>query len=201
MAAEPGPDEGALAERVDAALRDVPDFPEPGVLFKDITPLLADAALLADTVREIARPWQGEVDVVLGLEARGFVFGAAAAIELGVGFVPVRKAGKLPAATERVDYDLEYGTASIEVHADALTPGARVLVVDDVLATGGTAAAACRLVDRLGAAVVGVDVVVELAALGGRAALPGLSVRSLLSKPEERGHTKDFPSSSHCNRL
>lgn len=183
MAAEPGTAAapGALAGRIDAALRDVRDFPEPGILFKDITPLLADAALLADTVRELARPWRGEVDVVLGLEARGFVFGAAAAIELGVGFVPVRKEGKLPAATERVDYDLEYGTASIEVHADALVAGARVLVVDDVLATGGTAAAACRLVDRLGAAVVGVDVVVELAALGGRSALPGLSVRSLLS--------------------
>ena len=168
-------------ERILDALRDIPDFPEPGVTFKDITPLLADAVLFADVVAEHARPWAGRVDAVAGLEARGFIFGAAVAVHLGVGFVPVRKAGKLPADAVGVDYALEYGTARIEAHADAVPAGARVLVVDDVLATGGTAAAACRLFEQLQAEVVGVDVVIELAALGGRERLPERAVRALLT--------------------
>ncbi|GAB3116806.1 adenine phosphoribosyltransferase [Janibacter alkaliphilus] len=174
------PDE-ELAARITASLRDIPDFPEPGVLFKDITPLIGDGALLTQTVTGLARPWHGRVDAVAGLEARGFVFGAAVAVALGVGFVPVRKAGKLPADAVGVDYALEYGTARIEAHADAVPAGARVLVVDDVLATGGTAAAACRLFEQLQAEVVGVDVVIELAALGGRERLPERAVRALLT--------------------
>ena len=173
--------DAALQDRIRAGLRDVPDFPEPGVTFKDITPLLADAELFAAVVEAHAEPWRGTVDRVAGLEARGFIFGAAIALHLGVGFVPVRKAGKLPGETVGLDYALEYGTARIEVHADALTPGASVLVVDDVLATGGTAAAACTLLETCGAQVPGVEVLVELEALDGRRALAGRAVRSLLT--------------------
>ena len=173
--------DATLRNRILDALRDIPDFPEPGVTFKDITPLLADAALFAHVVAEHARPWDGRVDAVAGLEARGFIFGAAVAVHLGVGFVPVRKAGKLPGRTVGLDYDLEYGSARIEVHDDAIAPGARVLVVDDVLATGGTAAAACRLLESCGAEVPGVEVLVEIAALGGRTALTGRDVRSLVT--------------------
>lgn len=170
-----------IGERVASALRDVPDFPEPGVTFKDITPLLQDGPLLADVVAEMASHWRDQVDVVVGLEARGFIFGTAVALDLGVGFVPVRKAGKLPARTVSLDYQLEYGSARIEVHEDAMPAGPRVLVVDDVLATGGTAAAACALVEQLEAHVTGVAVVVELADLHGRDALVGRDVRSLLT--------------------
>lgn len=173
--------DATLRNRILDALRDIPDFPEPGVTFKDITPLLADAALFADVVAEHARPWDGRVDAVAGLEARGFIFGAAVAVHLSVGFVPVRKAGKLPGRTVGLDYDLEYGSARIEVHDDAIAPGARVLVVDDVLATGGTAAAACRLLESCGAEVPGIEVLVEIAALGGRTALTGRDVRSLVT--------------------
>ena len=173
--------DAALQDRIRAGLRDVPDFPEPGVTFKDITPLLADAELFAAVVEAHAEPWRGKVDRVAGLEARGFIFGAAIALHLGVGFVPVRKAGKLPGETVGLDYALEYGTARIEVHADALTPGASVLVVDDVLATGGTAAAASTLLETCGAQVPGVEVLVELEALDGRRALAGRAVRSLLT--------------------
>ena len=173
--------DAALQDRIRAGLRDVPDFPEPGVTFKDITPFLADAELFAAVVEAHAEPWRGKVDRVAGLEARGFIFGAAIALHLGVGFVPVRKAGKLPGETVGLDYALEYGTARIEVHADALTPGASVLVVDDVLATGGTASAACTLLETCGAQVPGVEVLVELEALDGRRALAGRAVRSLLT--------------------
>lgn len=171
----------ALAERVTAAMRDVEDFPEPGVTFKDITPVLADGALLADAVRAHAEPHRGQVDIVAGLEARGFIFGAAVALELGVGFLPVRKAGKLPGPTVGVDYDLEYGSARVEVHAADLPDGARVLVVDDVLATGGTAAAGCRLIEACGGHVVAIEVLTEIAALGGRNLLAGYTVRSLVT--------------------
>lgn len=170
-----------LREQILGALRDVADFPEPGVTFKDITPLLGDGRLFGAVTREHARVWDGHVDVVAGLEARGFIFGAAVALHLGVGFVPVRKAGKLPGETVGLDYALEYGTARIEVHADAVAPGARVLVVDDVLATGGTARAACELLESCGAEVPGIEVLVEIAALGGRAALAGRDVRSLVT--------------------
>lgn len=170
-----------LPERIAASLRDVPDFPEPGVLFKDISPLLADPPLFADVVAAHAEPWQGRVDLVAGLEARGFIFGAAVAMHLGAGFVPVRKAGKLPGPTVGLDYALEYGQARIEVNEDAVPPGARVLVVDDVLATGGTAAAACRLLEQMGALVSGVEVLVEIASLRGRDRVTGGAVRSLLT--------------------
>lgn len=170
-----------LAERIGRALRDVPDFPEPGVVFKDITPLLGDALLFGEVVRAHAEPWRGRVDAVAGLEARGFIFGAAVALELGVGFLPVRKAGKLPGPTVGHDYALEYGTARIEIHDHAVAEGARVLIVDDVLATGGTAAAACRLLERCGAIIPGVEVLAEIAALQGRTALTGRAVRSLIT--------------------
>ena len=170
-----------LAERIARALREVQDFPEPGVVFKDITPLLGDALLFGEVVRAHAGPWRGRVDAVAGLEARGFIFGAAVALELGVGFLPVRKAGKLPGPTVSHDYALEYGTARIEVHDQAVAHGARVLVVDDVLATGGTAAAACALLERCGALIPGIEVLAEIAALHGRTALTGRTVRSLVT--------------------
>lgn len=163
----------ALRARLAARIRDVPDFPAHGVLFKDITPLLADAAAFGECVEALAAPWRSlQLDSVCGIEARGFIFGAAVARALGVGFVPLRKAGKLPAATRGVEFKLEYGAARLEVHADALATGARVLVVDDVLATGGTLAAARELVRGLGAGVVGAAVVIELDFLGGRAQWP-----------------------------
>lgn len=159
----------ALRARLAARIRDVPDFPAPGVLFKDITPLLADAGSFGDCLAALAAPWRAAaVDVVCGIEARGFIFGAALARILGAGFVPLRKGGKLPGATVGVDFQLEYASTRLEVHADALAPGAHALIVDDVLATGGTLAAACALLDRLGARVAGGSVVVELAFLDGR---------------------------------
>ena len=174
-------DLGALFDRL---VRDVADFPTPGVMFKDVSPLLADPGGLRAVVTALAAAGRDAggtttVDRVVGLEARGFIFGAPVALELGAGFVPVRKAGKLPGATHRVSYALEYGEAVLEVHRDALRPGDRVLVVDDVLATGGTAAAARTLVEACGATVAGVSVLLELAALGGRAALPGIPVTAL----------------------
>ena len=161
-------------------IRDVPDFPKPGILFRDITPLLADpdgfteatvcmAAMFADVE---------EFDLVVGIEARGFIFGAAMALHLKKGFVPVRKAGKLPAGTVKASYELEYGNAEIEVHGDAVTAGQRILIVDDVLATGGTMACTCRLMEELGAEVVGIGFLIELRALEGRALLRGYRVEA-----------------------
>ncbi|MDO5627935.1 MAG: adenine phosphoribosyltransferase [Mobilicoccus sp.] len=170
----------SLASLVAAHLHDIPDFPEPGVLFKDFTPLLREHEAFAAVVDDAVHRFRDAVDYVVGIEARGFMIGAATAYALGVGFVPVRKEGKLPGETEAATYDLEYGTATIEIHTDAFPRGARVLVMDDVLATGGTAAATCDLVERLGGVVVAVDVVVELTALGGAGALGGRTLRSLL---------------------
>jgi adenine phosphoribosyltransferase len=167
----------ALAERVRRLVRDVPDFPLPGILFRDITPLLADAPVFAALVEAWAQAHEG-VDVVAGVEARGFIFAAPLAFRLGAGFVPVRKSGKLPGATEQASYALEYGTATLEVTRDAFRPGQRVLLVDDVLATGGTAAAAIELIERAGAEVTAVQVLVELAALAGRDRLAGRDVRA-----------------------
>lgn len=150
-------------------IRDVPDFPKPGIVFKDITPVLADADGFAGAMAELAEPWRGvALDAVIGIESRGFILGAALARDLGVGFVPVRKPGKLPARTLALDYALEYGSDRLEIHADALPPGARLLVVDDVLATGGTLRAAVALARRQGAQVIGAAVLVELAFLGAR---------------------------------
>jgi adenine phosphoribosyltransferase len=161
-----------LAQRVQRAIRDVPDFPTPGITFKDITPLLADSVLLRDVVRAMQAPFaQSEISHVVAMESRGFLFGVPMALTLGAAFVPVRKPGKLPWKTAREGYALEYGDDALEIHTDALTPGARVLLVDDVLATGGTAAAAARLVERQGGLVVGVSVLMELAFLRGRDAL------------------------------
>lgn len=151
-------------------IRDVPDFPRPGILFKDITPVLADADGFADAIAAMAEPWRGiALDAVIGVESRGFILGAALARELGIGFVPVRKPGKLPGKKLTMDYALEYGSDRLEIHADALPPGARTLVVDDLLATGGTLKAAIALARQQGAEVVGASVLVELTALGARA--------------------------------
>lgn len=174
-------DQGELAPRVAGLIRDVPDHPRPGVVFKDITPLLVDGPAFGSVVTYLAQHVRGEVDVVVGMEARGFIFGAPVAVELGVGFVPVRKEGKLPRTTLAGAYELEYGNAVIELHADAIHAGTRVLVVDDVLATGGTAAATLDLLDRLGAEVVGVSFVMELAFLRGREKLAGRRVDSLVT--------------------
>ena len=166
---------------VASKLRDIPDFPTPGVLFKDFTPLLADADAVRAVVDDVARRYRGRVDVVVGVEARGFILGAAAAYAMGVGFVPVRKAGKLPGRTHEAEYTLEYGTATLEVHVDAFIKGHRVLIMDDVLATGGTAAATCDLVERAGASVVALEFVLEIGFLNGRAALPGRVVSAMLT--------------------
>ena len=162
-------------------IRDVPDFPKPGVGFKDITPLLADPSALALAVEFLVQPFRGKgVEIVVGAESRGFIFGTAAAKALAVGFVPVRKPGKLPSATRKESYALEYGTDSLEIHADALRAGQRVLVVDDVLATGGTLEACVRLVRGGGAALMGVAVLIELVALGGRARVGDVPLHSVL---------------------
>ena len=150
-------------------LRDIPDFPKPGVLFKDFTPLLADGDALRAVADHLAQRYAGRVDAVVGIEARGFILGAATAYAMGVGFVPVRKAGKLPGETYEATYTLEYGTATLEIHVDAFVEGQRVLIMDDVLATGGTLAAAHELFASLGVVVVGTAVLMELAGLGGRA--------------------------------
>lgn len=173
----------AATEAIERLVRVIPDYPKPGISFKDITPLLADAEGFGTVVRALADAGRDGsevvVDAVVGLEARGFIFGTPVALELGVGFVPVRKPGKLPAATFGVDYKLEYGSARVEIHQDALRPGARVLIVDDVLATGGTARAAVRLVEHCGARVTALAVVGELPQLGGRALLGDLPVVAL----------------------
>ena len=160
--------DGSIRELVLSRIRDIPDFPQAGVQFKDFTPLLADGAALGAVVEDIAGRYAGAVDVVVGIEARGFILGAAVAYHLRSGFVPVRKSGKLPGPSLREEYTLEYGSAVLEIHEGALRPGQRVLVVDDVLATGGTVAATCRLVERAGATVTGIDVVLELTFLNGR---------------------------------
>src|SRR6266496_3770274 len=166
-------------------IRDIPDYPQAGVVFKDITPLLADHRGFAQVVQALAasgRDTNGNVvvDKVVGIEARGFILAAPVALALGAGFVPVRKKGKLPAASHAQTYQLEYGTAKLEVHEDAFAPGDRVLVIDDVLATGGTASATASLIRRSGAEVTAIAVMLELGFLAGRAQLPGLAVRSLL---------------------
>jgi adenine phosphoribosyltransferase len=169
-----------LTRLITTLVRDVPDYPQAGVVFKDITPLLADGKAFAAVVDALAVTY-GPVDKVAGIEARGFILAAPVACRLGVGFVPIRKQGKLPGATFAQDYDLEYGTATIEVLTDAFEPGERVLVIDDVLATGGTARATADLVQRAGARVAGLAVLLELSFLNGRAKLTGLPVSALLS--------------------
>jgi len=162
-------------------IRDVPDFPKPGIVFKDITPLLADHRAMREVISGLVKPFESAgIEVVAGIEARGFIFAALAADRLGAGMVPIRKMGKLPSRTITLTYQLEYGTDSIQMHADAFKPGAKVLVVDDLLATGGTLGAACQLVDKLGGKVAGVACVIELEFLAGRQKLPGRNVHSLI---------------------
>ncbi|MHB8340247.1 MAG: adenine phosphoribosyltransferase [Mycobacteriales bacterium] len=168
------------ADFLHALVREVLDWPRPGIRFKDLTPLFADPVAFATVVRALA-DGAGPIDVVAGVEARGFVLAAPVAIALGVGFVPIRKAGKLPRATVRAEYALEYGTDVLELHADAVRVGQRVLIVDDVLASGGTARAAAGLVDRLGGRVSAIAVLAELAGLGGRDRVAPLPVRALVS--------------------
>lgn len=169
-------------EHLKALIRDVPDFPMQGILFRDVTPLLRDPKGLAQVVDALAERYRGQgIDVVAGIESRGFMFGVPLAVALGTGFVPIRKLGKLPAEKITREYALEYGTNSLEVHRDAVKPGERVLMVDDLLATGGTANAAAGLVEELGAVVVEAAFVIELAFLNGRAALEGRPVHALLT--------------------
>lgn len=161
-------------------IRQIPDYPQPGVIFKDITPVLANAAAFQTVTTQLAAVARVEVDTVVGIEARGFILGAPVAHALGAGFVPVRKAGKLPHRTASRSYDLEYGSATVEIHSDAVSAGDRVLVVDDVLATGGTAEATCELIEQLGAEVVSVAMLLEIVALNGRTRLKGRDVVSLI---------------------
>ncbi len=172
------------ADSIQQAVREIPDFPKPGILFRDITPILADPALFRQSVSILAERHRARrPDAVAAVDARGFIFGAAVAYELGVGFIPIRKKGKLPYTTYDEPYALEYGSAAISVHTDALKAGARILIVDDLLATGGTAAACARLVERLGGIVVELAFLIELAGLQGRAKLAPRPVFSAIIYP------------------
>ena len=169
------------AADLECGIRNVPDFPKPGIQFKDITPVLADPRLFAGSIDLLVGNFKpGMVDAVVGIDARGFIFAAAAALQLQAGFVPVRKKGKLPYLTHEQDYALEYGTNSIAIHVDALKPGSRVLLIDDLLATGGTAAAAAALLRKVGAQILEITFLIELSFLNGREKLKGSPVRSLI---------------------
>ena len=167
---------------IERAIRNVPDFPKPGIQFKDITPLLADARLFAGAIDLLTEKFApGSVDAVVGIDARGFIFAAAAAVRLKAGFIPVRKKGKLPYQTIEQDYALEYGHATVAIHTDAIKPGSRVLLVDDLLATGGTSAAAVALVKKLGGEILEAGFLIELKFLNGREKLAGIPIRSLVT--------------------
>ena len=169
----------ALSERLKQEIRDIPDFPQPGIIFRDITPLLANAATLKTVLDTMAAPYTG-IDQVVIIESRGFILGTPIAYQLGAGVVPVRKPGRLPARTLSEQYELEYGANSLEIHFDAITEGQRVLIVDDLLATGGTVRATINLIERLGGDVAGVAVLAELSALNGRERLADYDVHSLV---------------------
>lgn len=177
------PDRSAVIARVSELMREIPDYPEPGILFRDITTVLADAEAFAGLVAVMAAGTPGPVDLVAGMESRGFLLAAPIAVALGAGVVPVRKAGKLPGPTIGQTYDLEYGTATLELHPFTVPAGSRVLVVDDVLATGGTAAATLRLFADCDAEVIGISVLAELVGLRGRDKVPGVPVDALLTLP------------------
>ena len=167
---------------LEAAIRNVPDFPQPGIQFKDITPVLGDARLFAGAVNLMAaRHADAGIDACVGIDARGFIFAAAAAKQLGTGFVPIRKKGKLPWKTHEESYSLEYGEATVAIHQDALQPGARVLLLDDLLATGGTAAAAANLLEKIGVEIVEVGFLIELGFLNGREKMNGAPINSLIT--------------------
>ena len=162
-------------------VRDVRDYPKPGIVFKDITPVLSDIDALRTSIKEMAAPFTNlDIDIVVGIESRGFIFGAPIADLLNAGFVPVRKPGKLPWKTKSVSYELEYGTDALEIHEDAITEGQNVLIVDDLLATGGTTEATCKLVSKLGGNIKGLSVLIELEALNGRKRLNQYNVHSLV---------------------
>src|SRR5579863_7182104 len=169
-------------KEIEAAIRNVPDFPKPGIQFKDITPVLADPRLFAGAIDLLTEKFEpGSVDMVVGIDARGFIFAAAAAVKLRAGFVPVRKKGKLPYQTREQDYALEYGSNTIAIHVDAVKPGARVLWIDDLLATGGTAAAAAALLQKIGAGILEISFLIELRFLAGRNKLSHCPVRSIVA--------------------
>jgi len=171
-----------ISAEIANAIRNVPDFPKPGIQFKDITPLLADPRLFAGSIELLIDGLKpGMVDAVVGIDARGFIFASAAALRLGAGFVPIRKKGKLPFTTHEQDYALEYGHGTVAVHTDALKPGSRVLLIDDLLATGGTAAAAAALVRRLGAEILRISFLIELKFLHGREKLKGYPIDSIVA--------------------
>ena len=168
-------------ERLEAHIRNIPDFPKPGIQFKDITPLVKNPAMLRLAVHQLIHPFLGEdITAVVGMEARGFIFGSLAAWEMGISFIPLRKPGKLPYDIQSISYDLEYGSASLEVHTDALDSNDRVLLVDDLIATGGTAVASCQLIEKLGAEISACAFVVELDELNGRELLSKYRVHSLV---------------------
>jgi adenine phosphoribosyltransferase len=169
-------------EAVKNAIRDIKDFPKPGIVFKDITPILHSGELFKEVTDELCAPYEANPpDYIVAIESRGFIFGSAMAYKLGCGIVPVRKKGKLPFKTYEATYDLEYGTATVEIHVDALKPSDKVVVIDDLLATGGTAGAAVRLIENLGATITSVDFLIELAFLNGRSNLTEYPIRSLIS--------------------
>lgn len=169
------------ASDLDAAMRDIPDFPKPGILFKDITPVLGDPALFKTSLELLAETAEGEkIDKVVGIDARGFIFAAGVALILGAGFVPVRKKGKLPWTTNSMAYSLEYGEDCVEIHADAVKPGEKILLVDDLLATGGTAAAAIKLLKALDAEIISTSFLIELEQLNGRAKLGNSRIEAVL---------------------
>ena len=171
-----------MPDAIKKAIVDVPDYPKKGIVFKDITPVLADPKLLSQSIELLAAPWKSHrVDCVAGIEARGFIFASAVAHHLGAGFVPIRKAGKLPRETFKESYELEYGTDSLEIHRDAIAQGAKVLLIDDLLATGGTAAACIELLKKAKAEIVGASFLIELSFLEGRNKLKDVSLESVLS--------------------
>jgi adenine phosphoribosyltransferase len=172
----------AASERIANAVRDVPDFPKPGIIFKDITPILSDGALFHESIDLFLRACEPlRPDKIVGIDARGFLFGSAVAYQLGVGFVPVRKKGKLPFQTKETSYTLEYGEATVEMHIDAISPGERIVLVDDLLATGGTSAAAAKLISQAGGTLLEAQFLIELAFLSGRSRLEPVPVRSFLT--------------------
>ncbi len=172
--------------RLKELIRDIPDFPKPGIVYRDITPLLADAAGLRAAIRQMAEPWHDQnIDLIVGAESRGFIFGTSIARELNCGFVPVRKKGKLPAQVITEEYELEYGTDHLQIHVDAIQPKQRILVVDDLLATGGTLKACCDLVKQLDGEILGISVLIELSSLNGRRALSNYDVHSLITYDAE----------------